>query len=818
MSDNGTSIERYFKEEVIKIVRDEIRGAHGNEVLFFGWTDRDDRVEKVEVKARGNDGSVALPMDKAYLPDVVIHNHPDGNLIPSHQDVIVSSQVANRSVGFFIIDNEVTDVYVVVEPVEKRVFLPLDAEKLIGLISSEGPLCGSIPLFEEREGQKEMIRYICDSFNQDAIALIEGGTGIGKSLAYLIPSIEWSVINKDRVVVSTNTINLQEQLLYKDIPDLERASGYDFSYILMKGRGNYVCINRVCEAKMDLFTFIDEEEVAQFNEIVKWIDVTDDGSLSDLSFIPKSTLWEKLNSQTETCLGSRCEYFNKCFVNKVRRRAVSANIIVTNHHYLLADASLSQVGSSIIPSFKRVIFDEAHNLEDSATSFFTKTITLSMVIRLLNRLCSGTEKKKGYLVHLLRMGDSEKRALLNKTIGEVNELKSITFNLFEGIEEFFNLQREKGENSLKEGFPLIEVNEGVINSAHWEDCVSARLDIFYRSCKKLVSRFMDIKESLEDGDYEIEMRQVEGFTSRLLDIIQTIDIFLNDEDRNYVRWIEKKKEPSVMVSLIDVGSALYDLIFKDIKSSVLTSATLTVDGRFDFLKKRLALPNPEIEARVESPFNYDEQMAVIIPEDTVEPENPEYYINLGESVLKIIKKTGGKAFVLFTSYKTLDTVYDQIRDEISELGLITYKQGMGSRKNLLLNFTENINSILFGTESFWEGVDAPGETLECVIITKLPFKVPTEPIVRARLNEIKERGGNSFLEYTLPLAVIKLRQGIGRLIRKKTDHGIIVILDKRILLKSYGSIFLRSIPCGKIYTGRLYQILERAKPFLSNNP
>jgi ATP-dependent DNA helicase DinG len=732
------------------------------------------------------------------MADVVIHNHPGGVLTPSGPDLSIASVTANRGVGFFVINNDVTEVYVAVEPVVKGVKKPIDVENLKQLVSKDGPCSRTIPGFEERDGQMEMIEHVCGAFNNNSCGLIEAGTGIGKSLAYLIPSVEWAKVNMERVVISTKTINLQEQLLFKDIPGLRKALDQDFSYILMKGRGNYICLNRVADAQQDLFSFIDDEEQEQFNNLQGWLNTTDDGSLSDLTFVPKYSLWEKLNSQSDTCLGSTCRFFSRCFVNRVKRKAITAGIIVTNHHYLLADVSLVPTGNSILPSFDRVIIDEAHNLEDSATSFFTKEITLSSVLRLLERLYSGDKKKKGYLMFLLRKDRSDSQVTsvtrnsvtrnsvtrnsvkgINIIMEEVTALRSYAYELFDAIEEFLisagsrisNNTRKSDLNTRKSDLTVCEITDDVKNLPGWESSVVRQFGIFYKKCTGLSNSLYELREKITGEVEESALKQIESFIFRLVEITQTVDDFLNDEDKSHVRWIEKKRETAVVVSLIDVGAALQDLLFSQVKSTVLTSATLTVDNRFDFIKRRLCLAEAEISVIVKSPFHYDEQMAVIIPSDMVEPDLPGYLPALSRFVLKILKNTGGKAFVLFTSYRTLNEVYDRIGDELKQTGLFVFKQGNDSRMNLLNDFKKNIHSVLFGTESFWEGVDAPGDTLECVIITKLPFKVPTEPVFKARMEQVSLEGGNPFMDYNLPLAVIKFKQGIGRLIRKKYRPG-----------------------------------------------
>jgi ATP-dependent DNA helicase DinG len=812
-SNKKEPVSLYFNDSCVQAIKAEIEKARGNEVLFFGWTDENSVVVKTETVARGSEECVAFPLQRSFIADVVIHNHPGDNLTPSGADLSIASITANRGVGFIIVNNDVTEAYVAVEPVVKKAKRPIDADTLKLLVAKDGPCSKTIPVFEERDGQKEMIEHVCTAFNSSLCGFIEAGTGIGKSLAYLIPSVEWSNVNMERVVISTKTINLQEQLLYKDIPGLKKALDADFSYILMKGRGNYICLNRVADAQQDLFSFIDDEELEQFNSLQEWINTTEDGSLSDLTFVPKYSLWEKLNSQSDTCLGSTCRYFSRCFVNRVRRKAITAGIIVTNHHYLLADVSLIPTGNSILPSFDRVIIDEAHNLEDSATSFFTREITLSSVLRLLDRLYSGEKKKKGFLMFLLKKGRS---ADINKIMEEVTQLRSSTYELFEAIDEFLiSLGSFKG--SLQNDLTVCEVSDEVKDLPGWENQVIKQFGIFYKECTGLSNRLYDLRDKLSGEAEESVLKQIDSFTFRLIEITQTVDAFLNDEDKNYVRWIEKKREIAVMVSLIDVGEALQEMLFSRVKSSVLTSATLAVNNDFDFIKRRLRLTNAEFSVVVESPFRYEEQMAVIIPSDMLEPDLPGYVPALSRSVLKILNSTGGKAFVLFTSYKTLNEVYSRVNEDLRQAGLFVFKQGDGSRMNLLNDFKNNTHSVLFGTESFWEGVDAPGDTLECVIITKLPFKVPTEPVIKARMERIRMEGGNPFTDYSLPLAVIKFKQGIGRLIRKSTDRGLIAVLDKRVLVKRYGNIFLNSIPGGNISKGILEELLQETNDYISNN-
>jgi ATP-dependent DNA helicase DinG len=810
-------MDEKFSEQSEKKLRDEISRAGGNEVLFFGWTDEQQKIVRVEVVARGNDECVTVPLERTAVPDVIIHNHPSGTLAPSNPDMRIAHFSAQRGVGFIIINNDLSNSYVVVEPVLKRKKTKLDHAELNALISAGGACSRTIPGFEEREGQQRMLESVCETFNEDTLALIEAGTGIGKTLAYLIPSVEWSLKNRGRVVVSTNTINLQEQILYKDIPDLKGALNKDFSYILMKGRGNYVCLNRVAEVQQDLFTLLDEEEHEQFERITEWVNTTTDGSLSDISFMPTLSLWEKINSQSETCTGAGCPFFNRCFLNMVKRRAISANIIITNHHYLLADASLIGSGNSILPAYERLIVDEAHNLEDSATSFFTRKIALGSVLRLLNSLFTVKKNRRGYLVFLMNKGLGEKTKL-NEMINTVSALKALSFSLFEGIDEFVDSNSARlRKDAFNNGYTVLELNDGTRSLPGWETLVVSGLGAFYRECILLIEQLSDIGSCMEDGVEERTKKQLDGFISRIHEIAHTIDIFFGDDTGEYIRWIEKRKETAIVVSLVDVGRMLEEHIFKRLKSGVFTSATLTVNNTFDFIQKRLCLHRVVQKERIRSSFDYEEQMAVLLPSDIPGPEAPGYEEMVIEGITKVVEKTNGKAFVLFTSYRMLNKVYEGVKAILEKRGIVLFKQGSDLRKNLFQNFKTNIHSVLFGTVSFWEGVDAPGETLECVIITKLPFKVPTEPIVRARVERIQKSGGNPFYEYILPLAVIKLKQGIGRLIRKKTDTGIAVILDSRVIKRNYGQVFINSLPGGRVFVGELTELLSQTDRYLSNN-
>jgi ATP-dependent DNA helicase DinG len=812
--ESGT-LKGLFRENVIAAMRQEIEQAGNQEVLFFGWLDSQNKIGRVELIARGNEESVGLPLERSYLPDIIIHNHPDNVLRPSEQDIAVSSHLADRGVGFIIVNSSCSDAYVVVEPVGKRERTALDAAGLSALLADGGPFSSALEHFEEREGQKDMVAHMCDAFNADATALIEAGTGIGKSLAYLIPAIHWSLANNEKVVLSTNTINLQEQLLYKDIPDLKKILHMDFSYVLMKGRGNYVCFNRMDEARQDLFSLIDEEELDQFNAISQWLDTADEESLSHLPFVPKPSLWDKINSQSGTCIGGRCAHFGRCPINRVRRDAARAHLVVTNHHFLLADAQLGEGSASLLPPFKRLVVDEAHNLEDSATSFFTRTVKLSSTLKLLKRIYSGPRKGKGYLVYLQKRKNFSHDETLEQLMTSTVQVRSLLFDMFERLGDFFS---HYSQSSERDGVTVVEVDGNVLNDVHWNSDLLPAVGSFHKACSQLAADLIDFRRVFDKENDETVGRQVDGLVMGLMDVSQAINLFLGEDEGRYVRWVEKKGELGMVVAPVEVGDVLQDMLFGRMKSAVLTSATLTVGDSFEFLKNRLSMAGTDMEIRIPSPFVYDEQMKVFIPSDVAEPGHPRITDEIGGAILGVLKRTRGRAFVLFTSYRMLEHTHGMIAEQLKEAGYTLFKQGSESRRSLLDQFKSDIHSVLFGTVSFWEGVDAPGRTLECVIITKLPFKVPTEPITRARSSRILEQGGNPFLDYQLPIAVIKLRQGIGRLIRNRSDRGIIVILDPRILTKQYGNTFLKSIPTSTVAQGPLQELLEQMEAFMGITP
>ncbi len=840
------SAKKLFAPAVIEAVRTEIEASGGNEVFFLGSTDDERVVTKAVPLAHGNEGAVPAITQLARPGDVVIHNHPSGPLDPSSADISIASGVGQAGVGFYIINNSVTRVYEVVAAFGREKLEPLDAEKLSKVLMPRGPIARKLKKYEHREQQVEMMRAVARAFNEDGIVAIEAGTGTGKTFAYLIPAISWAVTNKERVVVSTNTINLQEQLIKKDIPTLLSALGAECKAVLVKGRGNYVCLRKLAmlEREFDLLTTPEECDVLR--SIMEWAKQTRDGSRSDLNFVPKPEIWDKVNAESDTCPRARCARFADCFVNKARREAASADLLVVNHHLLFADLALRSATQSysdmaILPGYRRVILDEAHNVEDSATSYFGARVTRIGLLRLLGRIHHRQPRRReGGLVTVLRAklmrapGVSEKidEILLDiqdEIIPLKSELEHRLAEAFDAIYELTSAQSRgaKGEIKMRVGPQLQEDDR-------WrEDCLPP-VEKLLTELRNLISRINLVLKRLDglkrdtggELDFIDERIELRAICNRLDVAASNIEDALFGDDPDRIRWIEARggKRTSVvrLYSVpLDVGTVLAEQIYSHFPTIVLTSATLTVEGRFDFVAGRIGLDKVDADRTefiaLPSPFDFAEQAIIGIPTDVPVVKDPKYREALVQSIFRCLTISQGRAFLLFTAFRMLDSVYDELAPSLQKLmGVNALRQGDDNRTALLERFRRDTTSVLFATLSFWEGVDVEGESLECVVLVKLPFKVPDEPVTQARAEDIERRGGNSFTEYAVPLAAIKFKQGFGRLIRNRTDHGAVLILDKRVVEKSYGRTFLNSLPACRIVRGGSDEVFDEFQRFFAS--
>jgi len=841
-----TTPTKYLSRYAIEAIRDHITEANGREVYMVGTTNHQKIVEDVTVFARGNESAVPAILQAAEFGDVVIHNHPSGLIEPSQADVQVATQLGNNGVGFYIVNNEVSEIYVVVEAFVREEEFFLEPKHLTELIAEGGIIQKNLPGYEFRPQQLEMIDLICAAFNGDKIAIIEAGTGVGKTMAYLLPAIYWSVKNKRRCAISTNTINLQEQLIKKDIPFLQSILNIKFKAVLVKGRRNYVCLRKVEEVSSDTDLFVEENEKDEIQLLIEWARHSKDGSRADLTFVPKMAVWDKIAADSETCIRTKCKHYQACFVNRARREAIHADLLVVNHHLLFADLAVRQSGGEIavLPTYERLILDEAHHIEDVATNYFGAGITRLGLSRMIGHLHRNVKGKFKGLFHLLLAklapGKSNlpahilvraRQLIDQELIPAVEELEMHNDTAMESI---FQIVRQADENEFGES--KLRLTDLVRTQPDWRHLVLEPTENLVASLRLFSNKVMALLKILES----IEISQDEQFLSirveieaqamRLEEAANTIELVLFRRGSETIRWIEAQTRYQLHLvrlrsSPLEVAELLKANVYDVFKTVILTSATLTVNGipnqkEFDYLKNRIGLNLVNSTRRIEkilpAPFNYRKQVLLAIPLDIPNPNQQIFAQRLMRLIYKALLISKGRAFVLFTSYGLLNKVYQQLESYLRDQGINVFKQGSEDRHRLLERFRQHKNSALFATDSFWEGVDVQGKALESVIITKLPFKVPTEPVIEARVEAINKRGGNAFLEFTVPQATIKFKQGFGRLIRSKTDRGSVIIFDKRVIEKDYGKVFIKSLPDCHIVTGVSAVVFAELKKFFDN--
>ena len=816
-------MEARFSVAAAQSLRAAIVDAGGNEVYLLGTLDDLTRIAAVRVLARGNRHAVPAVLQVPRPGEVVIHNHPSGDLAPSDPDIAVASALGNNGVGAYIVNNSVTELYVVVEPhiADRQISLPAD----IGArLAPDGLLAGTLPEYEHRPQQLQMLDAVAAAFNENGLLTVEAGTGTGKSLAYLVPAISWSMLNRERVLVSTHTINLQEQLIKKDLPLLTAQEGLSCTTALVKGRGNYLCQRKAAQVDAQAPQLIEDDQREELRALLAWSRQTKDGSLSDLAVRPRREVWEHVVSENDNCLRARCPYYSTCFFYTARRAAAQADIIVVNHHLLMADLALrDEIGSytqnAVLPPARRLIIDEAHHLEDVATNYFGARLSYAAIERSFGRLRSAQHESKGVLPALLMALDSvdvpEDQPFVDGARRWIEErLLPRRAELLVDVEQCFSELRTDFEDLLGHSIvPGTDEKMRIVPAfrdlpywatvERWLSRLGVALDDFAQDFDGVCDRIDQLSEA--SGKQVLFLNtELRALQSRIAGFGAAFLAFVND-DENTCRWIEARHRSRTGGTVafhsapIAVAPLLRAALFEQFPTAVLTSATLAVGGRFDYLHQRLGLDevsDPErVETlRVESPFDFAEQAVLAVPQDLPEPAQPRYETATHTMIDEVVRITGGGTFVLFTAYGALNRAVDALGSQLRGRGLTVLQQGETNRHMLLRRFIDDPCAVLFATDSFWEGVDVRGDALRCVIITRLPFRVPTEPIEQARVAAITARGGNAFAEQTVPQAVIKLKQGFGRLIRARTDRGAVVLLDSRVVRKPYGRVFLDSLP------------------------
>ena len=801
-------IKEKISFEAREIIKNEIEKAGGNEVFFRGIPNDEGIITEVSVLARGNKTSVPAILNAMKKGEVIIHNHPSGFLYPSDADVEIASIYSNRMAGgSYIVNNSVTDIYVIVE-LFKDENVKID---ITPYFEKTGLLSQVFQGFEYRDEQLHMAKHIENGLNKEIKVIVEAGTGTGKTLAYLIPSIEWAIKNKKRVVISTNTINLQEQLLNKDIPIAKKVIQGDFKYILVKGRGNYLCnrkySNIIMGENSSIQDFSDSQKV-QFNEIKKWGQKTEKGDKAELPFEVDASVWELFQSETDICAGNKCPYKGECFFLKSREEKKNADILITNHHMYFSDLAIrKEIGFnteySILPEYGMVVFDEAHNVEKVARDYFSYEASKYSFTKTMNQIFTVEGKKKNtgsldILQKYIKSHDIDHRGILDK---EIEDIKIKHKNLYIAGREYFNHIIEVFSNGQMGTFTFRAKKDEMDNSPFLSSLIDfrERFTIEYNSYMRKVREL--IKDIRDEEDENGNINDFIKYTDRLESFFNNFR-FINDfDDDEFIYWIEvnsKKGNSKLVATPLKIDHELQKNLYMNLKQIVFTSATIAIGNDFTYFKESIGLDEETLDKVIHSPFNYDKQMKVYIPLDIPAPSDKNFTDEIAEFLKAMLIKSKGKTFVLFTSYSTLNYMYYMLRDELETNGIELFIHGKAPRTQLINMYINGRNPVLFGTDSFWEGVDIKGKQLSSVIIVKIPFKVPSDPVTEAIIEHITAQGKNSFIEYQVPEAVIKFKQGIGRLIRSKSDSGTITILDNRIINKKYGRYFIDSIPTKNI--------------------
>jgi ATP-dependent DNA helicase DinG len=646
------------------------------------------------------------------------------------------------------------------------------------IFGPRGLIARAHPEYEHRPGQIQMAEAVLRAFEERRHLIVEAGTGTGKTLAYLVPAIAAATARGGRVVISTGTKNLQEQLMEKDIPFLQRVLPKKFTAAYMKGRSNYLCLQRVKRAETT--PILDGlDDIDYFDEVRRWSRDSTTGDRAELTEMPENlSFWRHIDARSEICTGQKCPDYDACYITRMRQRASDSDIIIVNHHLFFADLALrgGEYGQ-VIPDYSAVIFDEAHQVEDVAAEYFGSQVSNYMVEDMLRDL------------QALPVTD----AGLNR---ELTRASSRVARFAEGFWMGFarGERGEEGRSQIVPGTFARKGREGEIEATP--------LGENYLSLDGALARLETTLDLIKEKPPEVE-----NLLRRVRETRFNLEFIVAGDDRRYVYWVERRGRGLFLrASPIDVSTLLQDKLFDRVETVVLTSATLAGAGGFDFIRRRLGLAatvEDEEDADsgsaaaktdelvAQSSYNYEEQAVLYLPPRMPEPRSPQWAERAAEEVVKILNVSRGRAFVLSTSLNGMRALYDRVEREVE---FPCFVQGSASKAGLLERFRSTPHAVLFATASFWQGVDVRGEQLSCVIIDKLPFAVPTDPIVAARQRFVEEQGGSSFYEYSVPQAVITLKQGLGRLIRSATDRGILAVLDPRLRTSSYGRLFIASLP------------------------
>ena len=812
-------------------IRAAIRMAGGREVCFACTVDEQGVVQTARVVARGDAVSVLALPGFASRGELLVHNHPSGLLEPSPPDLQVAAHLHDDGIGFAIVNNDASDLYVVIEVPAPAKRDALEFEAIDRDLGPDGAIARAHSRYEDRPSQRAMAVAIAKLYNRGGVGLLEAGTGVGKSLGYLVPALRWAAANNERTIVSTNTINLQEQLVGKDLPFLARAlDDQKVRFALLKGWRNYLCLTRLAQARSSGNALFEDGMQKELDAIADWAERTRDGSLSDLTITPRAEVWDEVAAEPDLCQRARCPAYEQCFLFKARKEAAQADVIVVNHHLLLSDLAVRRVSgnwgeAAVLPAYTRLVVDEGHHLEDAAAAHLGSTVSRRSLQRLFHRL---DRRGKGLLSALIMRLSASSDLLstasldlvgtrLSPAVHAVRDKATLLFDLLDG------LLRETNE-------PVLRLTDDFASHPIWNGGLRIALQDTVGEIELLAEGLELVRERLESGkggeDAVMpllnEMRSVARRLQAAGDgLRRALDPGAGAET---VRWIEAKgRDRAVTVSTVplDLAPILREDLFKRAVTTVVTSATLATDGRFDFLTSRLGLDDPELEPSTglfPSPFRYQEQAILAVPTDVPAPNvNPSgHFSAVARVTLDVAAASNGGMFVLFTSHRDVRAMAAELRSRGADRRWPLLVHGDETRDQLLARFRESTSAILLGTASFWEGVDVPGDALRALIIAKLPFRVPSEPITAAHCEAIEARGGDPFKEYMLPHAALRLKQGFGRLVRTAADRGVVVIGDPRVVTKNYGRGLIDGLPPARRIVGRWSDLLADVRDFYAS--
>lgn len=853
----------YLSEDVCRIIAADIAEAGHVEVFFVGRRDATGLVVEVESRAYGREDRVPAITQSARPGDVVIHNHPSGELGPSEADINLSSAIGQMGIGSYIVSNDCARCRVVVKPSDPDRRLPLDEREVLAVFQSGSTLASAVGEYEDRPQQRDMAAAVVRAINGDSIAVIEAGTGTGKSLAYLVPAVMHALRNKERIVVSTNTINLQEQLLNKDIPAVRSALGQDFAVELVKGRSNYVCKRKAQFAAEELNALVEPEHRDELREVLSWAKSSQTGDRGELAVTPRPEVWERVESEADNCLRVRCPFYAECFYYNSRRRAARADVLIVNHSLLLSDLSVRQESNNwsmaaVLPPYRRIVVDEAHHLEEVATRHLAREVSRPGLRRTFARLyrtdgrhragaLAAASEEAARLVERrkLDMMFEPYLKLITELCPSVATVRERCDRLMDDFGHRFleltDTRPPRGSMELR-----LRLLPELTAAPEWQEAeetlrrLCEDITAFLGANREVLAGFRECGEDVL-GPMTNSIMEWGALLGRLDERRRIILRFLED-DPSQCRWVELAADQQgrlvvrLDVAPIDVGNLIREAMHERMASETLASATLTVASSFEFFLRRTGLspgPSPcdgdespqdaepapgtlagRIESvRLSSPFRYDRQVFIGIPNDLGDARTREFEGRLPDFINRAVAASDGRALVLFTSHAQLRACHEACAPVIRRLGYECLRQGTESRDRLLAKFREDETSVLFATSSFWEGIDVRGRALELVILARLPFAQPDEPIQQAQVEWLKSQGRDPFDELIVPRAIIRFRQGFGRLIRSATDRGAVLVADDRVMRMRYGRRFLDSLPPCDVRMRPSLRLIEEMRAF-----